>query len=113
MVSYMVSDLAGHLDSSQKQKLSEIWDLIFQILNDPDKVKAGHFNLDNPHHGPPDSASKEAKALHEEQRALKDLFTTHGVDEFYEQLWFLFGPDIPDMILLKYLRARKVCCIHT
>ena len=42
MVSYMVSDLAGNLDSSQKQKLSEIWDLIFQILNNT-AVSDGYY----------------------------------------------------------------------
>lgn len=102
----------GNLDADQKSKLAHIWDLTFTVINHPDKAKLGEFTPDDEiiHHEDnlsKDDASKLSKALHEEQQALRDLFATHGVEEFHDQLWFLFGPDIPDMIMLKFLRARK------
>ncbi|KAL4402211.1 hypothetical protein ACI68E_001863 [Malassezia pachydermatis] len=101
-----------NLNEDQKSKLSYMWDLIFSVLKDPEMAKQGHFApgdeiASHDAHLSKEDKAKEAKSLHEEAEALKQLFKTHGVDEFYEQLWFLFGPDIPDMILLKFLRARK------
>lgn len=110
----MRPDYVGNLNEDQKSKLSYMWDLIFSVLKDPEMAKQGHFApgdeiASHDAHLSKEDKAKEAKSLHEEAEALKQLFKTHGVDEFYEQLWFLFGPDIPDMILLKFLRARKVC----
>lgn len=89
-----------------------MWDLIFTVLAHPDKAKTGEFVEDDEigHHDAhlsKQDQQNQAKALHEEQNALKHLFAVHGVEEFHDQLWFMFGPDIPDMILLKFLRARK------
>lgn len=89
-----------------------MWDLVFTVLNHPDKAVKGEFSEEDElgHHDAhlsKQDQQKQAKSLKEEQEALQELFATHGVEEFHDQLWFLFGPDIPDMIMLKFLRARK------
>jgi len=89
-----------------------MWDLVFTVLNHPDKAVKGEFSAEDElgHHDAhlsKQDQQKQAKSLKEEQEALRELFATHGVEEFHDQLWFLFGPDIPDMIMLKFLRARK------
>lgn len=89
-----------------------MWDLVFTVLNHPDKAVKGEFSEEDElgHHDAhlsKQDQQKLAKSLKEEQEALKDLFAIHGVEEFHDQLWFLFGPDFPDMIMLKFLRARK------
>ena len=89
-----------------------MWDLVFTVLNHPDKAVKGEFSEEDElgHHDAhlsKQDQQKQAKSLKEEQEALRELFATHGVEEFHDQLWFLFGPDIPDMIMLKFLRARK------
>ena len=102
----------GNLNADQKSKLSFMWDLVFTVLNHPDKAVKGEFSEEDElgHHDAhlsKQDQQKQAKSLKEEQEALQELFATHGVEEFHDQLWFLFGPDIPDMIMLKFLRARK------
>ena len=102
----------GNLNADQKSKLSFMWDLVFTVLNHPDKAVKGEFSEEDElgHHDAhlsKQDQQKQAKSLKEEQEALRELFATHGVEEFHDQLWFLFGPDIPDMIMLKFLRARK------
>lgn len=109
---YNVLTATGNLNADQKSKLSFMWDLVFTVLNHPDKAVKGEFSEEDElgHHDThlsKQDQQKQAKSLKEEQEALKELFAIHGVEEFHDQLWFLFGPDIPDMIMLKYLRARK------
>ncbi|PKI83932.1 hypothetical protein MVES_001874 [Malassezia vespertilionis] len=102
----------GNLDSSQKSKLAKIWLLYLHVLENPEKAQSGQIIADEaPDEGAPplskEEKAKEEKAHQEEAQALKLLFKTHGVDEFYNQFWLLCGPDNPDMMMLKFLRARK------
>ncbi|WFC99541.1 hypothetical protein MYAM1_002286 [Malassezia yamatoensis] len=103
----------GNLTQEQNAKLAEIWGLFFSIIDNPDKAKSGKIatdagNAEDQLHGlSKDDRDKALKSQHEEQESLKALFKTHGVDEFYSQFWFLVGPDAPDMVMLKFLRARK------
>lgn len=91
-----------------------MWGLFFSVMENPEKAKSGVIAAEASHdHGHAADLSQEdkakaEKAQQEEQEALKALFKTHGVEEFYNHFWFLCGPDIPDMIMLKFLRARKV-----
>ncbi|WFD44076.1 hypothetical protein MPSI1_002741 [Malassezia psittaci] len=103
----------GNLNQEQNAKLAEMWGLFFSVIDNPDKAKSGKIaadagNADDHLHGlSKDDKDKAIKSQHEEQESLKALFKTHGVDEFYSQFWFLVGPDAPDMVMLKFLRARK------
>ncbi|WFD48706.1 hypothetical protein GLX27_003376 [Malassezia furfur] len=83
-------------------------------MENPEKAKSGHVAAqaehgeDHTNGYSQEDKEKAKKAQQEEQEALKALFRIHGVDEFYSQFWFLCGPDVPDMVMLKFLRARKV-----
>lgn len=113
MISYSYT---GNLNASQKLKLANMWEQFFDVLLNPEEAKAGRLHvahtdgLQEHHHAhlSKEDQSKEDKAVREEEHALKDLFNNHDIDEFYNQFWFLCGPDHPDMVMLKFLRARKV-----
>lgn len=104
----------GNLNAEQNAKLAEIWELFFSVIDNPEQAQQGQIGTaaghdDDQLHGlSKDDKAKAIKAQHEEQAALKGLFKEHGVEEFYNQFWFLCGPDVPDMAMLKFLRARKV-----
>ena len=91
-----------------------MWELFFSVMENPEKAKSGHVAAqaehgeDHTHGYSQEDKEKAKKAQQEEQEALKVLFRIHGVNEFYNQFWFLCGPDVPDMVMLKFLRARKV-----
>ncbi|WFC96246.1 hypothetical protein MBRA1_002902 [Malassezia brasiliensis] len=103
----------GNLTAEQKCKVAQMWELFFSVIENPEKAKSGHVAAqaehgeDHTHGYSEEDKDKAKKAQQEEQEALQALFKTHGVDEFYNQFWFLCGPDVPDMVMLKFLRARK------
>lgn len=111
--------LTGNLNDNERASLSQMWRVFFHVLNHPEEYthNAGEAHL-NPEQakaiaedGPPSQTmsanEKESKAHQEEQAALSDVLVHHGVQKFYDSFWFLCGPDPPDMVMLKFLRARK------
>lgn len=105
------------MTSEQKAKLAQMWGLFFNVIDNPEQAKNGKIadaagsGEEQTQGMSKEDKAKAAKSHQEEQEALQSLFKTHGVQEFYDQFWFLCGPDVPDMIMLKFLRARKVRCI--
>ena len=104
-----------------------MWQILFQTFENPEHTEGvnaqgsaasqgGENSANRPSLGPDgtpaetpkDDKAKEAKAHHEEHVALTDLLSEHGPDRFREEFWHFMGPDFPDLLMLKFLRARKV-----
>lgn len=111
----------GKLNSEQKKKLAEMWQVLFNTFEDPSTHQIGgsseggavadgpSIGKDGTPQGPKDDKAKEAKAHHDEQQALKELLEKHSTEDVHEAFWKFCGGDYPDLIILKFLRARKVC----
>ncbi|WFD33202.1 hypothetical protein MCUN1_000015 [Malassezia cuniculi] len=109
----------GNLDSTQLATLAKMWEALFHVMSHPEEYtkNASEAHLkpsaaaavaeDAPPSNNLSDSDKESKAHQEEQAALADVLAHHGVQAFYDNFWFLCGPDPPDMMMLKFLRARK------
>ena len=116
------------MTNDQKAKLAEMWEILFQTFDDPETAhkraeeheralsrsstftdhSGAHTGPDGaPAHAPKDDHAKAEKAQREEQAALRELLTKYGPDEMRKNFWYFIGPDYPDMLVLKFLRARK------
>lgn len=109
----------GNLNGPQMAALTRMWEELFNMLENPDvHTRNANISQSQPdatasvaENGPPSKtlsdSDKASKEHQEEQAALADVLVKYGVDKFRDSFWYLCGPDPPDMIMLKFLRARN------
>jgi len=110
-------DIPGYLTSDQEQSLRDFWARFFKLADDaPEEGKggggsAGGMNdMDEKKPGkdiPKDDEAKAKMRAEEEMKNANAALQQYGSKKFLATYWRLVASDDPDMIMMRFCRARK------
>lgn len=116
MVYPLASDgVPGKLTSEQTQKLKKMWKELFELVDNAPEEGSGGGKVDDDvtdekaaqKNIPKDDNAKEALRQQKEKEAAEKCLKEYGRKAFMACMWRAVALDDPDMLVLRFLRARK------
>ncbi|KAI5480798.1 CRAL/TRIO domain protein [Pseudohyphozyma bogoriensis] len=105
--------VVGHLNAEQTQKLKEFWKEFLRLIDEAPEEGSGSVDAPAPEADqtgdsiPKDDSAKERMKAEQESRDAKAAFAEFGSKKFLACFWRFVAMDDPDVIVLRFLRARK------